>query len=155
MIIDESIFCVFCGNGVDGKKPFLIVRRFPCDDLAEGDAKEWDLALRGEMAGPNRASDEVLEPTLDPDVSVNERCQGLSESLWCETVKENLEEEHEPILADPGTFDGSNRRDAALGYDVKSSNSKDSSKSSDEITVVNGESSTNGFTPYTQNVTTI
>lgn len=40
LIIDGSNFCVFCGNGVDGKKPFLIVRMFPCDDLAEGDAKE-------------------------------------------------------------------------------------------------------------------
>lgn len=100
------------------------------------------------MAGPNRVADEVLGPTLDPDVSVNERCQGLSESPCCETVKANLEEEHEPILVDPCTFDGSNRRDAALGYDVKSSNSKDSSKSSDETTIASGESSTNGFTPF-------
>lgn len=58
-------------------------------------------------------------------------------------MKENLEEEHEPILA----VDGSNRRDEARGYDLKSLNSNESSKSSDDTTIVIDESSTNGFTP--------
>lgn len=61
--------------------------------------------------------------------------------------KEKREEEQEPILADDGTNEGSNRRDEARGYDEKSLNSKDSSKSSDETTMVAGERSTNGGTP--------
>jgi hypothetical protein len=39
----------------------------------------------------------------------------LSESKWWDTVKENLEEEHEPILAVDLTDEGSNRREEARG----------------------------------------
>lgn len=115
--------------------------------LATGEAKEKDLALRGEMVGPDKLDEGFVGPTFDADVSVNERYQGFNESKWCDTVNENLEEEHEPSLAADDTDEGSKRRDAARGYDVKSLNSSDSSKSSDDTTVVNDESSTNGFTP--------
>lgn len=60
-------------------------------------------------------------------------------------MKENLEDEHEPILA---VDDGSNRRDEARGYDLKSLNSSDSSKSSDDTTTAIDDSSTNGLTPF-------
>ena len=81
--------------------------------LAIGDAKEKDLALRGEIrAGPR--VERFAGPTFDADVSVKVRCQGLRESKWWDTVKENLEEEHEPILAVVLT-EGSNRREEALG----------------------------------------
>lgn len=80
--------------------------------LAAGEAKENDLAFRGEMrAGPR--GEGVVGPTLEDDVSVRLRYQGLRESIWWwETVKEKREEEHAPILA---VDDGSNRRDAARG----------------------------------------
>ena len=63
-------------------------------------------------------------------------------------MKENLEEEHEPILAVDLIDEGSNRKDEALGYDAKSLNSSDSSKSSDDNTIVAVDSSTNGRIPY-------
>ena len=63
-------------------------------------------------------------------------------------MKENLEEEHEPILAVDFIDEESNRRDEALGYDAKSLNSSDSSKSSDDTTIVAVDNSTNGRTPY-------
>lgn len=116
--------------------------------LAAGDANEKDLALTGEMrAGPNTGG--LVGPTLDADVSVKLRYHGFTESKWCATVKENREEEHDPILAvDDGIEEGSNRREEARGYDVKSLNSSDSSKSSDDTIIVRGDSSTNGLTPY-------
>lgn len=95
------------------------------------------------MAGPENEG--FVGPTFDADVSANERYQGLRESRWCETVNENLEEEHEPSLE---TDEGSKRRDAARGYEVKSLYSSDSSKSSEHTIVVNDESSTNGFIPW-------
>ena len=55
----------------------------------------------------------MLGPTLDADVSVKVRYHGLRESKWWDTVKENLEEEQEPILAVDLIEDGSNRRDVA------------------------------------------
>lgn len=111
--------------------------------LVAGDANENDLALTGEI----RAGPSVAGPTLEEEASVRVRCHGLRESRWWETVKENREE-HEPILAVDGREEGSNRRDDARGYDVKSLNSIESSKSSDDTTVVIADSSTNGLTPY-------
>lgn len=84
--------------------------------LAAGDAKEKERALRGEMrAGPRREGPGlVVGPTLEKDdVSLRERYQGLRESRW-ETVKENREEEQEPILEE-GTEEGSKRREEARG----------------------------------------
>jgi hypothetical protein len=82
--------------------------------LATGDAKEKDLALRGEMrAGPRE--ERFVGPTFDADVSVKVRCQGLRESKWWDTVKENLDEEHDPILAVELIEEGSNRREEARG----------------------------------------
>lgn len=81
------------------------------------------------MAGPEKACEGFVGPTFDADVSVNDRYQGFKESKWCETVNENLDEEHDPSLADDGTDkdDESKRSDAARGYKVKSLNSSDSS----------------------------
>lgn len=62
-------------------------------------------------------------------------------------MKANLEEEQEPILAVDLIDEVSNRRDEALGYEAKSSNSSDSSKSSDDTTIVAVDNSTNGRTP--------
>lgn len=64
-------------------------------------------------AGPRGDGD--VGPTLEADVSVKVRYQGLSESKWWETVKENLEEEQEPILAVDLVDEESKRRDAARG----------------------------------------
>lgn len=136
---------VFCGIGVDGKKVFLTGLMLP---RAAGDANENDRALTGDMRAGPITDEGVVGPTLGADVSVKVRCHGLRESKWWDTVKENLEEEHEPILAVGGTREGSNRRDEARGYAVKSLNSNDSSKSSDDITMVIGDSSTNGLTPF-------
>lgn len=63
-------------------------------------------------------------------------------------MKANLEEEQEPILAVDLIDEVSNRRDEALGYEAKSSNSSDSSKSSDDTTIVAVDNSTNGRTPF-------
>lgn len=111
-----SLVLLFCGSGVDGNKLFLaslsLPLMIPRGALAAGDAKEKDRALSGEIsAGPNG----VVGPTLDDDVSVKVRCQGLSESKWWETVKENLDEEQEPILAVDLIEDVSNLRDEARG----------------------------------------
>lgn len=73
-----------CGIGVDGNKLFLASLpplMSPRGALAIGDAKEKDRALRGEMsAGPMGVG--VVGPTLDADVSVKLRYQGLRESKW-------------------------------------------------------------------------
>ena len=88
----------------------------PRGALSTGDAKERDRALSGEIrAGPRREGEGLVGPTLDDDVSVNVRCQGLTESKLWETVNEKREEVHEPILAVGGREDGSNRRDEARG----------------------------------------
>lgn len=89
---------------------------YPRGVLVAGDAKERDRALRGDIrAGPTREREGLVGPTFEADVSVKLRYHGLSESKWCATVKENLEEEHEPILAVDGIDEGSNRRDEARG----------------------------------------
>lgn len=63
-------------------------------------------------AGPWREEGEgAVGPTLDADVSVKVRHQGLRESRWGETAKEKREEEQEPTLA----VDGLNRRDEDPG----------------------------------------
>lgn len=62
-------------------------------------------------------------------------------------------EEQEPILAVEGTEEGLNRSDEARGYDIRSLNSIESSKSSEQTIVVNGDNSTNGFTPYITKIT--
>lgn len=98
----------------------------------------------GPRVGPTLADD----PTLADEVSVNDKYHGFTESKWCETVNENLDDEHDPILPFEDIEEGLNLRDAALGYAVKSLNSNDSSKSSDDTTIVNGARSTNVFTPY-------
>lgn len=121
--------------------PMLLL---PRGVLSMGDANEWDLALSGEMAGPML----VVGPTLADEVSVKDKYHGFTESKWCETVNENLDDEHDPILPFEDIEEGLNLSDAALGYAVKSLNSKDSSKSSDDTTMVNGARSTNVFTPY-------
>ena len=78
---ERSNFWVFCGIGVDGKNPFLTAPKVLGGVLAAGDANEKDLAFNGEMsAGPRNDADEVVGPTLDADVSVNVRYQGLTES---------------------------------------------------------------------------
>lgn len=126
--------------------------------LAAGDAKESDLALSGEIrAGPSIEGEGLVGPTFEPDVSANERYQGFKESKWWETVNENREDEHDPIFAVDGIEEGSNRSDEARGYDEKSLNSRDSSKSSEETTIVAGDNSRNGRTPCNhqiQNITT-
>lgn len=120
----------------------------PIGVLAAGDAKESDLALSGEIrAGPSREGDGLVGPTLEDDVSVNVRYHGFRESKWWETVNENREDEHDPIFAADGIEEGSNRRDDARGYDEKSLNSKESSKSREDTTIVAGDSSRNGRTP--------
>lgn len=82
-ILERSNFCVFCGIGVDGKNPFFTPPTLRGGVLAAGDANEKDLAFKGEMsAGPSRDDDGAVGPTLDADVSVNERYQGLTESKW-------------------------------------------------------------------------
>lgn len=146
--MDGSIFCVFCGIGVVGKKFFLTTSMFPRGPLATGEANEYDLPLKGEIAGPEN-EDKLLfvGPTFDDDVSASDKYHGFRESRWCETVNENLEEEHEPSFAEDEIDEGSNRRDAARGYEDMSLYSSDSSKSSEDTIVVNDESSTNGFIP--------
>ena len=105
-----STIWVFWGSGVDGKKPL------PCGALATGDAKEMDRALSGEIrAGPRMEGEGLVGPALDDDVSVNVRFQGLTESKLWETVNENRDEAHEPILAVAGREDWPNRRDEARG----------------------------------------
>ena len=105
-----STIWVFSGSGVDGKKPL------PRGALATGDAKERDRALRGEIrADPRVEGEGLVVPTLDDDVSVNVRFQGLTESTLWDTVNENRDEAHEPILAVGGREDGPNRRDEARG----------------------------------------
>lgn len=142
----DSMALLRCGRGVDGNKLFLMLM-LPRGVLEAGDANERDLALYGEMrAGPR--GDGLVGPTLEDDVSPKERYQGLRESKWCCTVKENLEEEHEPILAVDLIDEESKRSDEALGYDAKSLNSRDSSKSNDDTTIIAVDSSTNGRTPY-------
>lgn len=94
----------------------MTVPKLPGGVLAAGDANEKDRAFKGEMrAGPTRVEDVPVGPTFDADVSVNVRYQGLSESRWWETVNENLDEEHAPILAVDGTEEELNRRDEARG----------------------------------------
>lgn len=95
-------------------------------------------------AGPRLV---VVGPTLADDVSANDKYHGFTESKWCDTVNENLDEEHDPTLPFEGIEDGLNLRDAALGYELKSLNSNDSSKSSDDTTIVSAAKSTNVFTP--------
>lgn len=82
-----------------------------------GDANDMDRRLRGEMDGPPKADEWIVGPTFDVDVSVNDKYQGLRESLWCDTLKANLEDEHEPLilLVDDVTDEGVNLNDAALG----------------------------------------
>lgn len=80
--------------------------------LAVGDANEKDLALADEMRAGPTTKDGLVGPTLDADVSVKLRYQGLTESKWWATVNENREEEHDPILA---VDDGLNRREEARG----------------------------------------
>ena len=62
-------------------------------------------------------------------------------------MNENRDEEQEPILAADGTEQGLNRSDEARGYDVRSLNSIESSKSSEHTIAVSGDNSTNGLTP--------
>ena len=62
-------------------------------------------------------------------------------------MKENRDEEHDPIFAVDFTLAPSNRRDEARGYAAKSLKSNDSSKSNDDTTVVHDDNSTNGLTP--------
>jgi hypothetical protein len=109
-----------CGNGVEGKSDFLVglvllpPLMLPRGVLAAGDANEKDRALSGEMrAGPS--GEGLVGPTLEADVSARLRYQGLSESKWCETVKEKREDEHEPILAVEFKEEGSNRSEDARG----------------------------------------
>lgn len=82
--------------------------------LAAGDANEKDRALSGDISAGPKEEGAVVGPTLEADVSVKLRYQGFSESkLWCETVNEKREDEHEPILAVDFKEEGSNRRDEA------------------------------------------
>lgn len=62
-------------------------------------------------------------------------------------MNENRDEEQEPIFAFDGTEEGLNRSDEARGYNVRSLNSIESSKSSEQTIVVSEDNSTNGFTP--------
>lgn len=120
-ILTDSLPVLRCGNGVDGKKLFLMGPKsllpplmLPRGALAAGDAKERDRALTGEMrAGPS--GEGLVGPTSVADVSVKERYHGFSESKWWDTVKANLEEEQEPTFAVDLIDEGSNRRDEALG----------------------------------------
>ena len=74
----DSLALLRCGRGVDGNKLFLMLM-FPRGVLAAGDANERDLALRGEIrAGPR--GEGLVGPTLNDDVSVKVRYQGLRES---------------------------------------------------------------------------
>lgn len=131
-----------CGSGVEGKRPFLEAGG-QRGVRAMGEAKESDRAFSGEIS----AGEGLVGPTFDDDVSVRLRYHGFSESRWWDTVKENREEEHDPIFAVDFTVDGSNRRDDARGYAEKSLKSSDSSKSNDDTTVVHADSSTKGRTP--------
>ena len=97
-------------------------------------------------AGPRTGVD--VGPTLNDDLSPKVRYQGLSESKWCETVKENREDEQAPTFPLDGTDEGLNIRDAARGYDVKWLKSGKSSKSSDDTIVVMLDNSINALTPY-------
>lgn len=78
------------GSGVEGKRLFLLGRAepppysemLPSGVLAPGEAKERDRAFSGEMrAGPS-GDGPLVGPTLEADVSVRLRYQGLSESKW-------------------------------------------------------------------------
>lgn len=120
LILIGSLPVLRCGNGVDGNKLFLVSLgllpplMLPRGTLAAGDANESDRAFRGDVsAGPIGYG--LVGPTLDDDVSVKVRYHGLSESKWWDTVKENREEEQEPILAVDFTDRVSNRRDEARG----------------------------------------
>ena len=74
----DSLPLLRCGRGVDGNKLFLMLM-LPRGVLAAGDANEKDLALSGEIRdGPK--GEGLVGPTLDDDVSVRLRCQGLRES---------------------------------------------------------------------------
>lgn len=121
-ILIGSLPVVRCGNGVDGNRLFLVGLKLlpplmlPRGVLAAGDANERERALSGEMrAGPTAIGEGLVGPTFDADVSVKVRYHGLSESKWWETVKENLEEEQEPILAVDLMDEESNRREEARG----------------------------------------
>lgn len=80
----ESNSWVFCGSGVDGKKPFRAAAEaeavvvVPRGVRARGDANDMDRALSGEMAAGPR----LVGPIFEADVSVNVRCHGLRESKW-------------------------------------------------------------------------
>ena len=83
-----------------------------------GDANEKERGL-----GPRMEDDVefvfVVGPTLEEvESAVRLRYHGLSESKWCETVKENREDAHEPIFPveeETGIEDGLNRREEARG----------------------------------------
>ena len=70
--------------------------------------------MRGEIrAGPR--GERLVGPPIDDEVPVKVKCQGLSDSRWWDTVKENLDEEHDPVLAADLIEEGSNRREEARG----------------------------------------
>lgn len=78
---------LFGGSGVDGNRLFLVSLELkllpslnmPRGILAAGDANDRERALSGEMsAGPS--GEGLVGPTLEADVSVRLRYQGLSES---------------------------------------------------------------------------
>nr|GMD93570.1 hypothetical protein Iba_chr14fCG8710 [Ipomoea batatas] len=100
------------------RKLFLMLLLIlPRGVLPMGDANDMDRPLSGEMDGPNRADEWTVGPTFDVGVSVNDRYQGLRESLWCDTLKANLEDEHGPpiLVVDDVTDEGFNLNDVALG----------------------------------------
>ena len=74
----DSLALLRCGRGVDGNKLFLMLM-LPRGVLAAGDANERDLALSREIRA-GRKGDGLVGPTLDADVSVKVRYQGLTES---------------------------------------------------------------------------
>lgn len=112
-ILIGSLPLLRCGNGVDGNKlflPLIPVRAV----LTAGDANESERAPSGETRAGS-IGHRLVGPTLDDEVSVKERYHGLRESKWWDTVKENREEEQEPILPVDFIDDVSNRRDDARG----------------------------------------